>query len=157
MGDSDSEDGAAVVHKHYSIPRLNPPDKFDFNDPGQWSRWKARWLRYREASRLCEQAEKEQINTLVYTLGPQAEDVILAKAIPEDTHDNLIKSFDDYFGIRTNTIVERAKFNRLIQGQDGMDIFINRLYRQAEYCEYGNLREELIRDRLVVGVTDDTK
>ena len=159
MGDSEhseEEDAAPVVHKHYSIPRLNPPDKFDFSDPGQWTRWKARWLRYREASRLCEQRDREQINTLVYTLGPQAEDIILAKAIPEDTHDNLINAFDTYFGVRTNTIVERAKFNKLAQGNDGMDVFINKLYRQAEYCNYGALREELIRDRLVVGVTDDS-
>ena len=156
MGDSDSEDGAAVVHKHYPIPRLNPPDKFDFKDPGLWSRWRTWWLRYREASRLCEQAEKEQINTLVYTLGPRAEDVILAEAIPEDTHDILIKSFADHFGIRTNAIVKGAKCNRLVQGQNWMNIFINKLYRQAEYCEFGSLREELIRDRFVVGVTDDT-
>ena len=153
MGDDEEQ---SVIHKHYSIPRLNPPDKFDFNDPGQWSRWKARWGRYREASRLCEQEDKEQINTLVYTLGPQAEDVILARNITEDTHDNLIKAFDDYFGVRTNTIAERAKFNRLVQGEDGMDVFINKLYRQAEYCDYKALREELIRDRLVVGVMDDT-
>lgn len=39
--------------------------------------------------------------------------------------------------------------------QDGIDVFINKLYRQPEYCHYGTLREELIRDRLVVGVTDD--
>ena len=36
-----------------------------------------------------------------------------------------------------------------------MDSYINKLYRQAEYCNYGDLREELIRDRLVVGVKDD--
>ena len=69
----------------------------------------------------------------------------------------LLNHFYDCFGIRTNTIVERAKFNRLIQSQGAMDIFINILYRQAEYCEYGSLREELIHDRLVVGVTDDTQ
>ena len=139
MVDSDDEDETPVVHKHYSAPRLNPPNNFEFTDPGQWTRWRARWLRYREASRLCDQSEKEQINTFVYTLGPQAEDVILAKAVPEDTHDNLLKAFDTYFGVRTNTIVERAKFNKLVQGHDGMDIFINKLYRQAEYCEYGQL------------------
>ena len=33
--------------------------------------------------------------------------------------------------------------------------YINKLYRLAEYCNYDDLREELIRDRLVVGVKDD--
>ena len=112
-------------------------------------------MRYRDASRLAGQEEGEQVNTLVYTLGEQAEDIILARGINEDTHDNVIRAFDDYFGVRTNTIVERAKFNKLTQCQDGMDTFIHKLYRQAEYCAYGALREELIRDRLVVGVSDD--
>ena len=167
MGDSADEENAPnqpvapgqqplnVVNNSYSAPRLHPPDKFDFNDPGQWTRWRARWMRYREASRLNTQSDREQVNTLVYTLGEQAEDVILARAIPEDNHDNLITAFDRYFGVRTNTIVERAKFNKLVQGTDGMDTFIHKLYRQAEYCGYGTLREELIRDRLVVGVADD--
>ena len=136
-------------------PRIDPPGNFDFSDPGKWTRWRARWLRYRDASRINEHPDREQINTLVYSLGEQAEDIILSRGIPEDTHDNVLRAFDDYFGVRTNIIVERAKFNKLVQNGDGMDIFINKLYRQAEYCEYGALREDLIRDRIVVGVDDD--
>ena len=141
--------------QHRAPPRIDPPGNFDFSDPGKWTRWKARWLRYREASRINEHPDKEQINTLVYSLGEQAEDIILSRGIPEDTHDRVLAAFDNYFGVRTNIIVERAEFNKLVQNGDGMDIYINKLYRQAEYCQYGALREELIRDRIVVGVDDD--
>ena len=144
-----------AVQAHFNVPRLNPPGNFYFSYPGKWSRWRARWLRYREASRLNEQPEAEQINSLVYTLGEQAEDIILSRGITEDTHTHVLEAFNEYFGVRTNIIVERAKFNRLVQDLDGMDSYINKLYRQAEYCNYGDLREELIRDRLVVGVKDD--
>ena len=37
-----------------------------------------------------------------------------------------------------------------------MDTFIQDLYRLAENCEYGTLKDELIRDRIIVGVLDDT-
>ena len=37
-----------------------------------------------------------------------------------------------------------------------MDTFIQDLYRFAENCEYGTLKDELIRDRIIVGVLDDT-
>ena len=37
-----------------------------------------------------------------------------------------------------------------------MDTFIQDLYRFAENCEYGTLKDELIRERIIVGVLDDT-
>ena len=109
----------------------------------EWTRWRARWLRFGDTSRINEHP------------GEQAEYIILSRDIPEDTHDNVLAAFDGYFGFRTNTIVERAKFKKLVQNEDGIDIFINKLYQQAEYCQFGALHEELIRDRIVVGVDDD--
>ena len=36
-----------------------------------------------------------------------------------------------------------------------MENFITDLYRLAEFCEYESLRDEMIRDRLVVGLSND--
>ena len=36
-----------------------------------------------------------------------------------------------------------------------VDAFIQDLYRLADNCQYGELKESLIRDRIVVGVLDD--
>ena len=122
----DGQAAAPAVQAHFNVPRLNPPGNFDFIDPGKWSRWRARWLRYREASRLGEQPEAEQINSLVDTLGEQAEYIILSRGIAEDTHTRVLEAFNEYFGVRTNIIVERAKFNRLVQDLDGMDSYIKK-------------------------------
>ena len=54
-------------------------------------------------------------------------------------------------------IFERAKFNSHKQLQDEMvDDFITDLFCLAEHCTYRELREEMIRDRLVVGLLDAT-
>ena len=37
-----------------------------------------------------------------------------------------------------------------------METFIQDLYKLSEDCEYGPLKEDLTRDRIVVGVFDDT-
>ena len=52
-------------------------------------------------------------------------------------------------------IYERVVFNRRKQ-EDGesVETFITALYSLVEHCEYGNLREEMIRDRIVAGVCD---
>lgn len=46
-----------------------------------------------------------------------------------------------------------VQFNRCIQ-KESIDDFITDLHKLVKYCNYGNTREEMIRDRLVVGVRD---
>lgn len=49
----------------------------------------------------------------------------------------------------------RARFNRRKQeNNETVDEFITDLYHLAENCEYGALQDELIRDRIVVGIRD---
>ena len=48
---------------------------------------------------------------------------------------------------------ERPKFNsKSQQDKESVDNFITDLYCLAEYCEFGTLRDDLIRDRIVVGL-----
>ena len=51
--------------------------------------------------------------------------------------------------------MKRAKFNQRRQ-EDGesVDAFITALYTLSEHCNYGNLHDEMIRDRIVVGIRD---
>jgi hypothetical protein len=52
---------------------------------------------------------------------------------------------------RRNVIFERAKFNQRKQQEgESADSFIKALYTLVEHCEYGNLKEDMIRDRIVV-------
>ena len=54
-----------------------------------------------------------------------------------------------------NTICERVKFNRRKQEvNETVDEFITDLYRLAEHCNFGALHDELVRDRIVVGIRD---
>ena len=54
---------------------------------------------------------------------------------------------------RRNKIFERAKCNQREQkGGESVDRFITALYTLSEHCEYGNLREEMIRGRIIVGI-----
>ena len=67
------------------------------------------------------------------------------------------KSLNDHFAERRNVIVERARFNKRSQiAGESVDTFIQDLYRLADNCDYGVLKDSLIRDRIVVGVLDDS-
>ena len=54
-------------------------------------------------------------------------------------------------------IFERAGFNRRSQRPDeSVEQFITSLYSLADSCDYGSLLDEMIRDRIVVGIRDQS-
>ena len=99
-----------------------------------------------------------QVSTLVYSMGAQAEDVLACLTLTEKQrtkYADVKAGLDGYFVKKRNVIFERAKFNQRRQTRDEpVETFITALYSLAEHCEFGTLREELIRDRLVVGLRD---
>ena len=138
--------------------RLQPPEPFNFRNPDDWQRWKRRFQQFREASGLDESAQTKQVSTLLYCLGEEAEAVLAStNATDEDRKDykKVVEKFDSFFKVRKNVIYERARFNRRSQ-QSGetSEQFIMALYELAENCDYGDRKEEMIRDRLVVGIRD---
>ena len=101
---------------------------------------------------------REQVSVFLYTMGDVADDLLTTMNVQEETatYDELIAAFNNHFNERKNKIHARAKFNKRVQktGEE-VDSFIQDLHRIGEECQYGALKEELIRDRIVVGVTDD--
>ena len=54
---------------------------------------------------------------------------------------------------KKNVVLERFHFNNLSQGdQEDFDRFVTRIKNQAASCEFGDLKDQLIRDRVVVGI-----
>ncbi|KAL3255534.1 hypothetical protein MRX96_017438 [Rhipicephalus microplus] len=142
---------------------LNPfivemPGKLDFRRPEEWKRWSTRWESYRVISGLKKRDDETQVNTLIYAMGREAEYVLASLKFSDAeklNYDAVTRAFAKHFVPRTNVIYERAKFNtRKQEAHELVDAFVIELYRLAETCEYGDLKEELICDRLVVGLAD---
>ena len=71
----------------------------------------------------------------------------------EEVRYGRLKVFANHFVKRKNIIFERAKFNKRTQEVgEVVDDFIMDLYCLAKHCNYGTLHDELIRDRIVVGL-----
>ena len=93
-------------------------------------------------------------------MGTQADDIFHSFDLTEDQkkeYETVKGKFDGHFVKRTNVIYERAMFNRRRQEEgETVNAFITALHTQAEKCAYGVLKEEMIRDRIVVGIRDAT-
>jgi hypothetical protein len=131
------------------------PDAFSF-DARDWRAWLARFERFRIASKIEDGASL--VNLLVYTMGPKAENIFTSFGLSADDqkkYDTVKKKFDDHFHPKSNVIFERAQFNkrRQLQGET-TESFITDIFKMVETCDYGDKRDELLRDRIVAGISD---
>jgi len=140
---------------------LTPPSIFSFKNTEEWPKWKRRFEQYGQATSLDGEFEERQVNTLLYCLGEDAEDVLNTTRIAAEDkkkYTKMIEAFDAHFKVRKNIILECARFNKHSQTPgESVDHFKTELHRLAEHCEFGNMRDELIRDCLVVGISKNSE
>ena len=55
---------------------IQPPESFDFSRPQEWDKWIRRFERFRLASNLNSSSEDNQVNTLIYCMGDEADDIL---------------------------------------------------------------------------------
>ena len=136
--------------------QVAPPERFNFSLPDEWPKWIRRFDRFRCASGLSKREEENQVHTLIYSMGEEADDILSSfelSVADQKKYETVKGKFESYFVKRRNTIFERAKFNQRKQEEgETIDEFILDLHRLAEHYAYGVLREEMIRDRIVVGL-----
>ena len=66
-----------------------------------------------------------------------------------------LDALEAYFKPKRNVVYERYVFNSSSQQQEeSTDEYVNRLRKYAASCNFGSLTDELIRDRLVLGIRD---
>ncbi|UYV66853.1 K02A2.6-like, partial [Cordylochernes scorpioides] len=149
-----------VTRRSVTVPaRIQPPETFDFSTPNEWPKWRKRFERYLVVSGKKKKEEADKIDLFMYLMGDRADDIFRTFKFEKEEEatkiDSVLKAFDSHFCVRKNIIYERAKFNSRIQeDREPVDEFITSLYKLADSCEFEGLHEQLIRDRIVVGVRD---
>ncbi|UYV76722.1 K02A2.6-like, partial [Cordylochernes scorpioides] len=141
------------------MAQIQPPETFDFSTPNEWPKWRERFERYLRVSGMKKKEEADKIDLFMYLMGDRTDDIFRTFKFEKEEEatkiDSVFKAFDSHFCVRKNIIYERAKFNKRIQEDwEPVDEFITSLYKLADSCEFEGLHEQLIRDRIVIGVRD---
>ena len=109
------------------------------------------------ASESHDKSDAVKTSRLLTAIGDKARDVYFTFTF-DDEDDNMklkkvIEKFDEYMSPKKNITYMRFKFfsyNQL-DGQS-IDEYVTELKSRSEHCEFGELKDSLIRDKIVLGV-----
>ena len=137
---------------------FKPPEPFDFLQAESWPAWRKRFERYSTATELCNKNFSVQVSSLIYAMGPTAEQIYESfnfdeRAEARPTLKKVLDLFDAHFTPQKNIIHVRSIFyQRCQQPSETIEAFHRALYELSEHCNFPD-KHEAIRDRFVLGVS----
>ncbi|KAK3093011.1 hypothetical protein FSP39_010012 [Pinctada imbricata] len=145
---------------------LTPPGQLSLsgNLKENFRRFKQQFEIYLSATGLKSQSDDIKTNTLLHVIGPDAIEIFNTFSWTEEGDsagdnkkvDKVLAKFEKYCNPRKNVAYERHVFNTRTQGpSENIDAFVTDLRILAKSCEFGDLHDTLIRDRIVCGTNSD--
>ena len=136
--------------------KFNPPKEpsFEGNLSENWERWKREFKFYLTATESDEKEDDVKTSRLLTTIGENARDVyyytfILATEGGDMKLNPVVAKFDEYFSPSKNLPYTRFKFFTYTGNQangQSFDEYVRELKSRSRHCEFGTLKESLIRD-----------
>lgn len=123
-----------------------------------WEFFKQQWMDYEVATGLNLNPVEIRLATFRSVMGKECLQIFLNLNLSEEDKRDIGKCIDElenYFKPKRNIVYERYVFNSCTQGaEESVDSFVIRLRKLADSCEFRQLTDEMMRDRLVVGLRD---
>ena len=91
--------------------QVQPPEPFTFSRPSEWPKWLRRFERFRTAAGLAEKGDEVQVNTFLYSMGDDTDDILRSFQLSHDDQNKYAvvkEKFNHYFVKKHNVIYERA-------------------------------------------------
>ena len=142
--------------EHECALKLPTELSFDGNLEENWQNWIQKFELYLLASEKSEKAEQIKCALFLHCAGERAIELYNALTFTDnekDKYEVLKTKFAEHMSGRKDVCFKRSKF--WARNQKPGEMFVNYLAdirKQAKNCEYGDLEEGLIRDRIVQGV-----
>ena len=103
-----------------STYQVQPCEPFTFTRPSEWPKWARRFKRFRIAAGVVKEDEEVQVNTLLYSTGDEADDILRSFQLSEEDlkkYSVVKERFDKHFVKKHNATYRRAQFNRRRQDE----------------------------------------
>lgn len=142
---------------------LNPPDPLQLssgNVSQNWKRFKQKGSNYELAVGTARKEDPIRVAAFLTVIGDEALEVYNAFTWYSDEDkvkmDKVMERFEQYCEPHKNTIYERyLLFSRGQESGEPIDKYATVLRNMADSCEFQDLKDSLIRDRIVLGIVDN--
>lgn len=125
-----------------------------------WRKFYAQWSNYEVATDLETANPKKRIAVFLACAGADAQDLFATFDLSDGDRENfetVVGKFREHCVGIANVTYERYVFNKRSQDDtESFDTFVADLRRLVKSCDYGELEDSIIKDRIVMGIRDDT-
>lgn len=141
---------------------IRPPRCLEIDGTSQmaikWKNWSQQYKWFEIATQMDKKSEEIQIATFMSSLGADAIEVYNSFNIEGDVKLAVIKAkFEEHFAPKISTTFERFVFNKLNQTEgESFDQFFTKIKNQSKKCEFGDLSDSLLRDKIIIGIYSDS-
>lgn len=140
--------------------RTPGPLVLDANAADNWRKFFMQFEIYLVAKGKDEKPDKLKVNMLLNCAGPEAIEeyshFVYNEGEEKENYADVCKKFKELCEGARNVIYERLVFNQRNQKEgERIDNYVSELKRLSLTCDFGDLRDSLIRDRIVGGVLSD--
>jgi hypothetical protein len=125
----------------------------------KWRKFKQQLRIFISAAGLEKVTESRKANILLNCIGQDAQDLYFNILKKEDTtipkYEELITLYDGYFEPKQNELISTFHFNNRVQEEDeSFDSFYSEIRKLVKSCNFKELEDRMLRDRIVMGVRD---
>ncbi|KAJ8708897.1 hypothetical protein PYW07_013501 [Mythimna separata] len=154
----DEKDGACDKGMNTHLKQLNISSDPANNNAESWKRWWQQLELYLLATGLDKSSEKRKIAILLHLIGERGLNIFNTFNLKLDgsTLSEVKSKFDNFFEPRRNVTMSRyAFFTRRQTKSESISDFLTDLEIKSKDCEFGTLRESLIKDIFIANMDND--
>lgn len=140
--------------------RLHPPKPLEVSSqtPDTWDNWLQSNNWYAMAVQIHKKMPEAQVANLMTIIGPEFQGIFKTFLLTNEEKKDveaIKEKFREYFTPKTNLAYERYKFNKVKQEDESVNEFqiVSRL--DTKKCQFGTLTYELLRDRTILGISNN--
>lgn len=117
-----------------------------------WKSWREEFMLYVDLA-MPEEEDAVKLKLFYYLIGESGRELCGTLMVADGrTFENVLAKFDEHYCPKANETVERYRFFvRNQESGEGIDKYVTELRMLAGTCNFGPVKESLIRDRIVCG------
>ena len=126
----------------------------------EWKRFRGQWTNYSTAAKINDEADERQAAIFLACIGADAYELYETFELEEAHRTDLTRimaAFETHCVGEVNVVYERYLFyKRKQQNGEAFESFLAELRKLVKTCDFGAVEDSTVRDRIVMGIRDDT-